>query len=72
LSVTVPVDVVPPTTDVGASEIPTSTGALIVNNTGSDTAPRVAVIVTDSEAGTPFVLIVTVADVAPDGIVTED
>jgi len=68
-SVTVPTEGDPPTTDVGASTNVVRAGGLIVN-CAVNVIPRVAEIVATVCVGTPTVVTVKVADVAPAGTTT--
>jgi len=68
--VTVPVDDVPPTTEVGETVIPDNPGGVTVNTAVIVVVPEIAVIVAAVDADTGEVETVKVADVAPDGTVT--
>jgi len=70
LSVTVPSELVPPTTELGTSEIPDKVPGLTVRIAVLLTLPRVAVIVGEDMAFTPTVVIVNVAEVCPAATVT--
>lgn len=72
LIVTVPVEVFPPTTDVGESANPVSTGGLIVSDAVRLVVPKDAEIVALVALVTPEVDTVKVVDVAPEGTVTLD
>ena len=65
LIVTVPVEGVPPTTDVGLSVRPVTAGGLTVNVAVLLVAPVVPVIVTEVAAATPTVVAVNVAVLDP-------
>lgn len=68
--VTVPVEVLPPTIELGLSERPVITGEATVR-TAVLAKPNVAVIVAPIFAATGLVLTVNVDEVAPAGIVTD-
>lgn len=75
--VTVPVEGLPPTTDVGFRETAVTTGGVTVRvaltvEVPLDEAVNVAVMVTEVDEATGFVFTVKVVDVAPAGIVTVD
>ena len=70
LIVTVPVDEVPPVTEVGATVNVVGTGGMIVSVAVTDVPPAVAVIVAAVDVATAVVVIVKVAEVAPAATVT--
>ena len=70
-SVTVPVLGAPPTTEDGAKVSPVSSGAKIVRFAGLLLVPALAVITTVSVLATPCVVMLNVAEDAPEGIVTD-
>jgi len=69
--VTVPVELMPPATDVGFRERPVTTGGLTVKVAVSFVAPVVAVIVAVVAVATATVVAVNVAAVAPAATVTD-
>jgi hypothetical protein len=71
LSVTVPVEELPPTTEAGARPTATSTGAVTVRVVARLTVSKRAVIVTGVFEATGFVVAVKVAVVAPCATVTD-
>jgi len=71
LRVTVPVLVLPPSTEDGESERPMSTGAVTVNVPLAEEEAKVPVIETDVFEATGVVVAVKVAETAPDATVTE-
>jgi hypothetical protein len=70
--VTVPVEAVPPTTDVGLNETPVKTGAVIVRVAVGEVPFPVAVIVDVVFDATPTVVTVNVPVVAPAATLTDD
>ena len=70
LRVNVPVDVVPPITEVGLNQKPESTGGFMVRVAVMLTVPAEAVIATAVWVATGVVMIVNVADVLPAATVT--
>ncbi|HWD38581.1 MAG TPA: hypothetical protein VG944_07010 [Fimbriimonas sp.] len=70
--VTVPVDELPPTTEVGLSETPESVGGVTVREAFRVVVPSVKGIVPELLLATGVVLIVKVAELEPAGIVTDD
>lgn len=69
--VTVPVEGVPPTTEIGDRETLLRVGAVMARLAVAEVDPRVAVIVADVAAETAAVVTVNVAVVAPAATVTE-
>jgi hypothetical protein len=70
LRVTVPVEILPPATDGGAIATLSSVPGVTVKVAFVDWPPDVAVITAAVLVETPFVVMVKVAVVAPDGTVT--
>ena len=70
LSVTVPFDELPPTTEAGETVIPVGTAGLTVTITVIATFPDLAVTVTGVAVDTTELAIVNVAVVDPEGTVT--
>jgi hypothetical protein len=70
LRVTVPTDVLPPTTVEGDKTRPCKRGVRMVKFAASETVPWVALIVAFTFAGTEVVVIVKSAEAAPPGTVT--
>ena len=68
--VTVPVDEVPPATDVGARVRPVMVAGVIVRVAVADEPPVVAVMVAVVDVETPEVVMAKVAEVAPAATVT--
>lgn len=69
-SVTVPVDVDPPTTDVGLRLTELTLGVVTVSTVDALTLPEVAVMVTNVLVETAVVVIAKVVDVCPAGTIT--
>ena len=70
LSVTVPVDKVPPVTDAGDTDKLVGTGGVTVRVAEDDEDPCMAVIFADTKAATGDVVMVKLAEVAPAATVT--
>lgn len=70
LSVTVPVEAVPPVTVVGYSDTPITAGAEMVSDAALDEVPNAAVIVAIVDVDTGLELIANAAEVEPAGTVT--
>ena len=72
LSLTVPVDEVPPTTEVGVTESPLRVTGLMVKDAVTVDVPITPLIVDVVKLATERVVTVKVADVEPDGTVTDE